>query len=79
MTIIRIPTEDVATTSRNVKRYVRAVSKHRTLTALIAAAGAEMQMAHRALTGGQLAESRRLLGLHHIEGQALDEMKARAR
>jgi hypothetical protein len=79
VTIIRIPTEDVATASRNVKRYVRAVSKHRTLTTLIAAAAAEMQMAHRALTGGQLAEARRLLGAEHIEGRALDERKAVAR
>jgi len=62
MTLLRLPTAEVQSTSRNVKRYMRAVHTHRSLTTVLAAAGTEMRLAHLALTGGQLAEARRLLG-----------------
>ena len=48
-------------TSRNVKRYLRAVARREALKREMNEAIVEMETAVRALTGGQLAQAERVL------------------
>ncbi len=48
-------------TSRNVKRYLRAVARRAALTAAFEASKVDLASAEASLTGGQLAQAQRIL------------------
>lgn len=77
--IIRVPMEPIPSTSRKVKRYVKAVRLSRFLHGLIMTTEQEATAAYAALTGAQTAEALRLLGPsgRSIRGVSVDEMSAK--
>jgi hypothetical protein len=54
--------EPIDSTSRKVKRYVKAVRLERYLRGLAMTTAAERTAAHAALTGGQFVEAMKWLG-----------------
>lgn len=63
MTIRVSAIEKVESQSRKVRKYVLAVRKRNALRVVLTQAQAEVSVAGAGLTGGQLGEARRLLGL----------------